>query len=122
MSSDFTSEQKRYLEGFASGMQIARTSRGSGDRSAASGEHAGPDAPHLVAQDKVIAAGGKLSEQEKFKRDEHPFDAYARLKEQAAKKEFPKPATISAGAITVFSTSRPRRTRTCAGCASTTAS
>jgi ferredoxin-nitrite reductase len=92
MSSDFTSEQKRYLEGFASGMQIARTSRGSGDRSAASGEHAGPDAPHLVAQDKVIAAGGKLSEQEKFKRDEHPFDAYARLKEQALRNEFPKPA------------------------------
>jgi ferredoxin-nitrite reductase len=92
MSSDFTSEQKRYLEGFASGMQIARTSRGRADKGGASGEHAGPDAAHFIAQDKVTAAGGKLSEQEKFKRERHPFDAYARLKQQAAKNEFPKPA------------------------------
>ena len=51
-----------------------------------------PHAPHLVAQDKIIAAGGRLSEQEKLKRDEHPFDAFGRLKEQAARDEFPKPA------------------------------
>ncbi|HVT55125.1 MAG TPA: NirA family protein [Xanthobacteraceae bacterium] len=92
MSSDFTSEQKRYLEGFASGMQLARTSRGGANASPAAGLHEGPDAAHLIAQDKVTAAGGKLSEQEKFKREQHPFDAYARLKEQAAKNEFPKPA------------------------------
>ena len=47
---------------------------------------------HLHAQDRVLAAGGKLSEQEKFKREQHPFDAYARLKEQAANNEPPKPA------------------------------
>lgn len=93
MSSDFTSEQKRYLEGFASGMQIARASRGLATTDGgASGEHEGPDAPHLIAQDKVTAAGGKLSDQEKFKREEHPFDAYGRLKEQVEKNEFPKPA------------------------------
>src|SRR5436190_347261 len=38
------------------------------------------------------AAGGKLNDQEKFKREQHPFDAYSRLKEQAANNEFPKPA------------------------------
>ena len=38
------------------------------------------------------AAGGKLAEQEKFKREQHPFDAYDRLKEQAEKNEPPKPA------------------------------
>jgi ferredoxin-nitrite reductase len=93
MSGDFTAEQKRYLEGFTSGVQIARTSRGlAGKGGEASGEHEGPDASHLIAQDKVTAAGGKLSDQEKFKREEHPFDAYGRLKEQAAKNEFPKPA------------------------------
>ena len=40
----------------------------------------------------MLAAGKKLSDQEKFKRDEHPFDAYHRLQDQAAKNEFPKPA------------------------------
>ncbi len=94
MSSDFTPEQKRYLEGFTSGLQTARAARGLGAKggSASRGDHDGPDAPHLLAQDKVMAAGGKLSEQEKFKRDQHPFDAYERLKEQADKNEFPKPA------------------------------
>ena len=95
MSKDFTAEQKRYLEGFTSGMQIARAARGAGGAPGAkgggSGEHEGPDAPHLVAQDKVTAAGGKLADQEKFKREEHPFDAYERLKEQAEKNDFPKP-------------------------------
>lgn len=92
MSSDFTPEQKRYLEGFTSGVQTARASRGLGIKGSASGEHEGPDAPHLIAQDKVTTAGGKLVDQEKFKREEHPLDAYGRLKEQAAKNEFPKPA------------------------------
>jgi ferredoxin-nitrite reductase len=39
-----------------------------------------------------VAAGGKLADQEKFKRELHPFDAYERLKEQARKNEAPKPA------------------------------
>ena len=51
----------------------------------------GPDAAALKAQDRVLKAGGKLSDPEKFKRDEHPFDAYERLKDQAAKNEYPKP-------------------------------
>jgi ferredoxin-nitrite reductase len=93
MSSDFTPEQKRYLEGFTSGLQTARAARGLGPKGGDGPRaYVGPDAPHFAAQDKVLAAGGKLSDQEKFKRDEHPFDAYGRLKEQAAKNEFPKPA------------------------------
>ena len=55
-------------------------------------EPAGPDAIHFKAQDRVTAAGGKLADQEKFKREQHPFDAYDRLKEQAEKNEPPKPA------------------------------
>jgi ferredoxin-nitrite reductase len=90
VSSDFTPEQKRYLEGFTSGLQIARLGRGVGGAAAA--KPSGPDAEHMAAQDRVIAAGGKLSDQEKFKREQHPFDAYSRLEEQAAKNEFPKPA------------------------------
>jgi ferredoxin-nitrite reductase len=90
MSGDFTPEQKRYLEGFVSGLAAARSARTG--NSAAAAEPSGPDADHLKAQNRVLAAGGKLSEQEKFKREQHPFDAYDRLKEQAAKNEFPKPA------------------------------
>ena len=87
LSVDFTDEQKRYLEGFTTGLQISRVGRGLGGGAAAAkvtAEPSGPDAVHIKAQDKVIAAGKKLADQEKFKRDEHPFDAYSRLKQQAA--------------------------------------
>jgi ferredoxin-nitrite reductase len=95
MSSDFTPEQKRYLEGFVSGLSAWRTQRAAGVSGAAlptKAEPTGPDAAHVKAQDAVLAAGKKLSDQEKFKREQHPFDAYSRLKGQAAGKEFPKPA------------------------------
>ncbi len=92
MSSDFTPEQKRYLEGLASGLEVARLARKPGSPPQAAPQHEGPDAAHLEAQDRVLARGEKLSDQEKFKREQHPFDAYARLNEQAAKDEFPKPA------------------------------
>ena len=90
MSSDFSPDQKRYLEGFASGLTAARAARGKAPAGAA-GEPTGPDAIHLKAQDRVIASGGKLADQEKFKRELHPFDGYEKLKEQARKNEAPKP-------------------------------
>src|SRR5215467_2915813 len=91
MSSDFSPDQKRYLEGFVSGLNAARATRGvlgGGGKS----EPVGPDAIHIKAQDRTTAAGGKLADQENFKREQHPFDAYERLKEQAGKNEPPKPA------------------------------
>jgi ferredoxin-nitrite reductase len=98
MSGDFNPEQKRYLEGFVAGLQIAKAARGQGGAAggaaaggAAAAEPSGPDAAHLRAQDRIIKAGGKLSEQEKFKRELHPFDGYERLKAQAAANEYPKP-------------------------------
>jgi ferredoxin-nitrite reductase len=91
MSSDFTPDQKRYLEGFSSGIAAARAARGQLP-SGTSGEPTGPDATHFKAQDRVLAAGGKLADQEKFKREQHPFDAYERLKDQASKNEAPKAA------------------------------
>src|SRR6187455_2444356 len=96
MSADFTAEQKRYLEGFMSGVQAARAARGGAGSSMAAGAagdaQSGPDAPHIAAQDKVLATGRKLADQEKIKREQHPFDAYDRLKEQASADAFPKPA------------------------------
>jgi ferredoxin-nitrite reductase len=98
MSGDFEPEQKRYLEGFMAGLQIAKTSRTAAGNGAAAppvnavaAEPVGPDAAALRAQDRVIKAGGKLSDPEKFKRELHPFDGYDKLKDQAAKNEAPKP-------------------------------
>jgi len=95
MSGDFNPEQKRYLEGFVAGLQIAKAARASTGAPTGSGaktaEPGGPDAAHLRAQDRVLAAGGKLSEQERFKRELHPFDGYERLKAQATNNEYPKP-------------------------------
>jgi ferredoxin-nitrite reductase len=92
MSSDFTPDQKRYLEGFASGISAARAARGRLPAGSHGDEPTGPDAIHVVAQNRVLAAGGKLADQEKFKRELHPFDGYERLKEQARKNEAPKSA------------------------------
>ena len=114
MSGDFTLDQKRYLEGFAAGLGAARPRR-------ASAKPIGPDAIHFEAQDRVASDGGKLSDQEKWKREEHPFDAYPRLVAQAKGNEPPKPPTIFAGAITACSMSRRRKIPTCAGCAFPTA-
>ena len=88
MAGDFEPEQKRYLEGFVAGLQIARTAGSivgrAGPAAAAAPEPTGPDAPHWRAQDQVTKSGGKLSDQERFKRELHPFDGYEKLKAQAA--------------------------------------
>jgi ferredoxin-nitrite reductase len=96
-SGDFSSEQKRYLEGFVAGVQIAKAAKSVAGVPAASGaaapgpEATGPDAAAFKAQNRVLAAGRKLSDQEKFKREEHPFDSYERLKELGTRNEYPKP-------------------------------
>jgi ferredoxin-nitrite reductase len=90
MSGDFTSHQKRYLEGFVAGAEAMRGARPAAP-AAAPPQPMGPDAAHFAAQDALTAAGKKLADQEKWKRAEHPFDAYARLKAQAKSGAFPKP-------------------------------
>jgi ferredoxin-nitrite reductase len=77
-------------------VQIAKAAKGVAGAAPAGGavaasEPTGPDAAGLKAQNRVLASGGKLSDQEKFKREQHPFDTYERLKEHAAKGEYPKP-------------------------------
>ena len=95
---DFSDEQKRYLEGFMSGLQVGRVGRNLGGAAGGNAngntkaEPSGPDAAHFKAQDKVTASGKKLVDQEKFKREEHPFDAYPRLKQQAFDNAPPSPA------------------------------
>jgi ferredoxin-nitrite reductase len=95
-SGDFEPEQKRYLEGFVAGIQIAKAAKSVAGAAtpgapAAEAEPVGPDAAALKAQNRVVASGGKLADQEKFKRELHPFDAYDRLKADGARNEYPKP-------------------------------
>ena len=68
MSSDFTPDQKRYLEGFASGLNAARAARGGTAAGQAGNEPTGPDAIHIKAQDRALASGGTLADQDKFVR------------------------------------------------------
>jgi ferredoxin-nitrite reductase len=96
-TADFSDEQKRYLEGFMSGLQVGRVGKGitlagsgTGAEKAAP-EPVGPDAAGLKAQDRFLQDGKKLSDPEKFKREQHPFDAYERLKEQARHNTPPTP-------------------------------
>jgi len=92
---DFEPEQKRYLEGFVAGVQIAKAAKSvagvAAAGAAAAAEPVGPDAAGLKAQNRLLASGGKLSDPEKFKREQHPFDTYERLKEYGEKGEYPKP-------------------------------
>ncbi len=97
VTGDFDAEQKRYLEGFVAGAQIAKAAKSvtgavtASPGAPAAAEPVGPDAAALKAQNRVLASGGKLSDPEKFKREEHPFDTYERLKDLAAKNQYPKP-------------------------------
>jgi ferredoxin-nitrite reductase len=103
MAGDLEAEQKRYLEGFITGLQIAKGARSANGHGTgaipppspspqrALAERSGPDAAALRAQDRVLNAGGKLSDPEKFKRELNPLDGYEKLKEQAAANAPPKP-------------------------------
>ncbi|HUC46723.1 MAG TPA: NirA family protein [Hyphomicrobiaceae bacterium] len=89
---DFSEEQRRYLEGFVSGVQARRAAQGLKPLGADGGAAppTGPDREHLAAMARFEADGKKLSPEEKAKREEHPLDAYARLKSESAKGQFPK--------------------------------
>ena len=92
MAEDFNAEQKRYLEGFASGVAAARLTGGLAiGQGGPPPEPTGPDAIHIKAQDATVKAGGKLCEQEKWKRAENPFEGHNRLKVEAATGKAPKP-------------------------------
>src|SRR3981081_1084736 len=54
LSIDFTDEQKRFLEGFTSGLQISRAGLGGGASTKSNAEPTGPDAAHIKAQNKIL--------------------------------------------------------------------
>jgi ferredoxin-nitrite reductase len=96
MTGDFSPEQKRYLEGFVSGLGAVRASRGlsgfGGGASAAVtvSEPVGPDAASHKAMARTEAEGKKLDPAEIAKREELGLDSYARMKKAAKDGVYPK--------------------------------
>ncbi|MBV8392086.1 MAG: NirA family protein [Alphaproteobacteria bacterium] len=89
---DFTDQQKRWLEGFTSGL-AARKAAGPAAApvpSPSSAPAVGPDALQYAAQDRTVAAGGKLVAEEKAKRERHPLDRWDEVVARAEADQFPK--------------------------------
>jgi len=97
----FTPEQKEYLEGFMTGANKARQALGmpplatlpNGSAAPKGADIAaapsGPDAVHVEAQNRFVAAGKKLTAEEKAKRDGHPFDMWDEIVANAKVGVFP---------------------------------
>ena len=100
---EFTDDQKQYLQGFVSGAEVSRAARGiptfaaTLGLAATSGRPApletvptGPEAVHILAQNRTIAEGKKLTPQEDAKRKRHPLDMWDDVVKHAAENQFPK--------------------------------
>lgn len=111
IAQDFTDEQKHYLQGFISGAQVARTTRGL-PTFAATLEGLGlpqqvrlveveatpsdPDGLQHQAQSRFLAEGKQLSTEEQAKRRKHPLDMWDDLEQHAADGRFPKGTDVFA--------------------------
>jgi ferredoxin-nitrite reductase len=83
---DFTDEQKRWLEGFTSGLAVRKTAVAT----APGPSFTGPDALQHLAQDRAVVAGGKLVTEETAKRTRHPLDRWDEVVARAEAGQFPK--------------------------------
>jgi len=104
MGPDFTEEQKRYLEGFFSGLLTRRGGAagstahvpGANGAAGAAGTPvpeatpAGPEMIHRAAQDRFLAAGKKLTAEELAKRAKNPLDMWEEMRGNAEAGRFPK--------------------------------
>ncbi|GAA0572904.1 NirA family protein [Craurococcus roseus] len=83
---DFSGEQQEYLKGFMAGVEARR-----GSLAPAGGGQGGGAPPDAMraAQDAAIAKGGKLTPEEKAKRDKHPLDRWDEVVARAEQGKFP---------------------------------
>jgi ferredoxin-nitrite reductase len=89
----FTEDQKQYLEAFILGIAGRRGLTGvnpAASSATANPYPADPMAIHYEAQDRAVAAGGKLAAEEIAKREKHPFDMWAEIAANAVAARFPK--------------------------------
>jgi len=88
----FTPGQQEYLKGFMAGVEARRAV--AGQPLAPVEAQADPADPHRAAQDRIVAAGGKLTAEEEAKRKKHPLDRFDELGAMAAEARFPKGTDI----------------------------
>ena len=107
-SSGFSQDQKNYLQGFALGSDVARVVRGlpvisdsarpSNDTvvqvGPAGAQVVGPDAAMHQALGRTEAAGEKLCNEEKAKRDKHMCDIWDDISQRSAENVFPKGSDV----------------------------
>src|SRR5215468_11007420 len=84
---EFTDQQKRWLEGFTSGLAVRKLALAP---VAAAAPLSGPDALQHAAQVRAMAAGGKLVAEETAKRQCHPLDRWDEVVARADAGQFPK--------------------------------
>ena len=128
----FTEAQKQYLQGFVSGADLQRHNKGlsslagslpilnnGGAASGGGGEMVtvgGPDAIHRAAQDRFIAAGKKLNNEEKAKREKNALDIYDEMVERAKKGNSPRDQMSFSPSSMACSLSHLRKTHLCVAC------
>ena len=88
----FTPDQQEYLKGFMAGVEARRAV--AGQPLAPVEGVADPADPHRAAQDRTVAAGGKLTAEEEAKRRKHPLDRFDEVTVMAAEPRFPKGTDI----------------------------
>jgi ferredoxin-nitrite reductase len=90
--SEFDDQQKQWLQGFVSGIEARKAADKLANRSAGApaGTAIGPDALQHAAQDRAVAAGGKLVAEETAKRARHPLDRWDEVVDRAEAGQFPK--------------------------------
>ncbi|MCU0880205.1 MAG: NirA family protein, partial [Pirellulaceae bacterium] len=101
----FTPEQQQYLAGFVAGADAARVARGLPTFAATLGTPPGATAVssptaetrparaediHRAMQDRFLAEGKKLVNEEKAKREKNPFEMWDEMRANAAAAKFPK--------------------------------
>ena len=90
--SEFDAEQKQWLQGFVSGIEARKAADKLATRTAGApaAQPIGPDALQYAAQDRTVAAGGKLVAEEVAKRAKHPLDRWDEVVARAEAGQFPK--------------------------------
>ncbi|MBL6618205.1 MAG: NirA family protein, partial [Reyranella sp.] len=88
---EFDDQQKQWLQGFVSGIEARKAADKLTNRSAAFGAPSNSaDALQAAAQERAIAAGGKLVAEETAKRQRHPLDRIDEVSARAKAGQFPK--------------------------------
>ena len=87
---EFDDQQKQWLQGFVSGLEARKAADKLTNRSAAAAAPSNLDALQTAAQDRALAAGGKLVAEETAKRQRHPLDRLDEVAGRAKAGQFPK--------------------------------